>query len=192
MKNIGLFPKFKVNKFPVFKPVRMSQIGEAEGGMGMFFGGVSRAELLKSSWYPVTYAGGGSAIGNIGFDTGALIDGVGELCQILVAAPEVFVHAKLVWFALRVISAAGGANMMNLRIDYDIGDNAEAYNTITGNFVHQATLTQNLHQWYSLDVPALAGLEGDHYAGIRCTYEGAGAGGIASNLYVLGIKLEWH
>jgi hypothetical protein len=190
-----MFPKFKVNKLPIFKPRSFHRsVGEAEGGVGMFFGGVSRVELLKSIFYPVKQVTGGVALTPLGFHTGALIDGAGDYCQIEGFVPPNYVEAARSYLRLVYVPLTAGNNAYNIRLDIDYCLPGSAYNTLTANKVFlTGAATQNLY--YLDDIyQTWAGLTDFapwDMIGLRVTYQGAGGGGVATNLHVLGAQLMW-
>lgn len=158
------------------------------------FGGISRSELTKSLFYPVTYAAGGAVIANLGFHTGVYINAAGQTCQIEVSVPSNFTVIN--HLALVAVDRVASAFLMNMRIDWDMaGIAAEAYNFHTGTFVVSDTVLLNvMRRLFTLIlINTATPLAANDRLGIRVTYQAAGPGTeIATDAFIIGVLLGWN
>lgn len=167
----------------------MSQIGEAEGGYGRFFGGISRVEVLKNIFAPVTF---GTDLRNIGNHTAALINAAAEVASMEFYIPQNFTTRRGFWISIIGAAASGG---MNFLVDCDVGNYNEQYNAHTySGVLNVGTVVGQINYIpmpaNALWAPALA-LENTDHVGIKVTHQIAD-GGDATNCYIVGSYISWY
>lgn len=146
------------------------------------YGGISRAELLKTLWIPVTLASDLRLVGNHAV---ALIDLAGEYAVMEQKLPIVpWTTLSGAW-----IEFIGVANIVNMRVqlDIDYAHDNELYNVHTNSVVFQVNTTLNTIN--SMVITALLpALGSNDVLGVRCSYH---VGPPATNVYILGLVLGW-
>jgi len=159
----------------------MSKVGEAEGGNGRFFGGIPRTELPNEVGSATMIVEGGATYPDHGK---VLIDAAGEGAQLSVYVPAQWKRiANIVWLFQRNPFNNG---TFNVSAWVKPRRNGEA--TANSNQVLMPVIANDLVVVIVTPAALWAGitLEAGDMITLVASYEGAGGGGLATNLYFLG------
>jgi hypothetical protein len=170
----------------------LSNIGEmTERGYARIFGGVSRAELLKETWIPVTYSDSGATPTILGAYFGVLINALNNECFIMMKIPSNYSVLRDLY--VRAIANAAGTNVYQINVDLLAAKDGEAYNATSFTF-NGPTPSRAQNALMDIKIPLALGLfplDPDDALALRVYYAGAGVG-IATNLVILGAYLRWQ